>query len=785
MTTFGEHLRSLRAARGLTQAELAERAGISERAVSDIERGLRRRVYPSTALQLAAALGLQGEDQAAFQARIRGTHAAGLTEVGDGTYRGWASMLRTPLIGREREVAAISAALADAHVRLQTLTGPGGIGKTRVAAEVCARLDAVTPGRVRFVSLAALREPGLVVPAIAGALGVVEAGADILDDLVRELRGRQAVLVLDTFEPVLDAAPVVGTLIDQTADLTVLITSRAPLRLRGEREMPLEPLPVPPAGEPSMGRYPAELLFVSRALAARPALVLDRATHQTIGEVCRRLGGVPLALELAAARVRHMSLQAVLAELDRPLRLLTDGERDLPERQQTMRATIEWSHDLLSDGERVVLRRLSAFADGWTLPAAEAVCGEEGGSGSETLEPLGRLVEHGLVDADRASATPRWRLLDPIRDFAAERLAKAGEESRVVRRHAEFYAALAEQAEPHIRGAEQAQWQLALRVEAGNLRTALSWAIDAGDAPTALRLGSALWMFWRLEGAFREGRSWLDRALAIGSAATSPYRPRALWGSAWLAYQQGDHDRAAALGRELEAIADRAGGSALDRRNALTILGHVATATGQAEDAVPVLREALRIARAAGADWHVAASLMNLGTALLHARELEPARVALDEAVEAYERIGDAHFAARALIERAYVALAAADLDGAAERFRAALRRVVELGERWGTAEAVYGLAAHAGASGDAERAAVLFGAAEAAFGVLAVRGLEPDLAIARPFLLNARQSLGDAAWRAGVTKGNAIDLDAAASLAADLNGVETARSRPGGRGRD
>lgn len=292
-------------------------------------------------------------------------------------------------------------------------------------------------------------------------------------------------------------------------------------------------------------------------------------------------------------------------------------------------------------------------------------------------------------------------------------------------------------------------------------------------------------MFWRLEGAFREGRSWLDQALAMTSGATSPYRARALWGAAWLAYQQGDHDRAAALGRELEAIAGRAESSALDRRNALTILGHVATAKGHAEDAVPVLQEALGIAREAGADWHIAASLMNLGTALLHAGELEPARVALDEAVESYQRIGDAHFAARALMERAYVALAARDLDGAADRFRAAVRRLVELGERWGTAEAVYGLAAHAGASGDAKRAAVLFGAAEAAFGVLAARGLEPDLAIARPFLLNARESVGDAAWEAGVSKGNAIDLDTAASLAAELDHAQTAHSRSGAPDRD
>jgi len=760
-SAFGDRVRVLRTATRLTQADLAERAGISERTVSDIERGLRQAVYSDTARRLADALGLQADERAAFEAMSRARDNAPATAPDHPD--GWSGIRRTPLIGREREVDAVCAAVTDNDVRLMTVTGPGGIGKTRVAAEACARIESVERGRVVFVSLAALRDPSLVLSTVARVLGLPDTGAGIANDLARYLAARRAVLVLDTFEQVLDAGPMVGTLLDRIPDLTVLATSRAPLRLRGERELPLGPLPVRPPG--ASGAYPAELLFQDRALAARPDLVLDVAAQEVVAEVCRRLGGVPLALELAAARVRHMSLMALRSQLDKPLRLLTGGVRDLPARQQTIRATLDWSHDLLSPGERIVFRRLACFAGGWTLEASEAVCGEPGEAQADVLGALGALVEHGLVLADAHAVTARWSLLDPIRDYATERLREAGENRTIARQHAEYYAKVAEQAEPYIRAGAQSQWQDLLRAESGNEREALRWTLASGEAELALRLGAGLWMFWRLEGAFGEGRSWLEGALALDGAEDSPQRARALWGAAWLAYQQADHDRTTALGQELEALSE-ASDQPLDRRNALTILGHVLTARGQTTEAVPLLEEALQISRTVASRWHIAASLLNLGTAVLHHGEVARAQQLLEQAVDAYGAVGDRHFAAHSLVELGYSSLVATDFDGAAARFAGAMGEFVALGERWGIVEALDGFAAVAAGRGQHERTGILSGAAEAASATIAARGLALDMAIARPLLAKARAALGELAWNTAVDRGRALSVERAAELA-------------------
>ena len=761
--TLAERIRDLRVRAQLTQAELAERARVSERTISDIERGLRQGVYSVTARRLAEALDLPDSERAAFEASARGRHA---TRPAVALWTsGLEAMRRTRLVGRERELETLSAALASDDVRLVTITGLGGIGKSRLAAEACAALERDEPGHVFVVLLAALRDPGLVLPTIARSLGIAEAGTGVLDDLAHYLTGRRALLVLDTFEPVIEAATSVGELIDRVSDLTVLVTSRAPLRLRGEREFPVGPLPVRPRDSPGVDRFPAEALFEERALAARPGLVMDEASQDIVAEVCRRLSGMPLALELAAARVRHMSLAALQAQLDDPLRLLTGGERDLPERQQTMSATIAWSHDLLWPEERILFRRLSCFAGGWTLAAAEGVCLDEQLARSRVLEALGRLAEQGLVVPDDYESAQRWRMLDPIWHFAAQCLAEAGEQELVRRRHAEFFAELAERAEPEIRAGAQSTWRRVLRPDSDNVRTALQWAFESGDAEVALRLVASMWMFWRMEGAFGEGSSWLERALAMDAPVGSPHRLRAMWGAAWLVYQRGDYERAIALGNQLEAFS-RESGQPLDRRNALTILGHVATARGRAAEAIAPLQEAVDISRAEGARWHLATSLLNLGTALLHCGEVARAEDLLHQAVAGFEAQGDRHFVARTIIQLGYLSIVAGDFDRAAARFGEAMQAFLDLDEMWGMADVLEGSAAAAAGRGDAERAAVLSGAALSAFATISTSSLGPDLAISRPLLEQARASLGDASWESAVNRGRSMSLEAATRFA-------------------
>jgi predicted ATPase len=668
------------------------------------------------------------------------------------------------MVGRADELAALLGALRDGGPRLHTVTGTGGIGKSRLAAEVCASYNDASAS-VTWVSLAALRQPELVLAAVASAVGLPDDASRAA--LVTTLDDGSALLVLDTFEPVLAAANDVAALLDRTSGLRVLVTSRAPLRVRGERELPLRPLSEPAAAE----------LFRQRANAARPGLVLDDGDAATsIDDIVRRLSCLPLALELAAAKVRHMSLPAVRDQLSRPLQALGDGERDLPERQRTMRAAIGWSYDLLPSAERQVFRRLAAFVDAWTLDVAGRVCAGPDIPADAMLSTLGRLCEHGLVQADETSPVARWRLLDPIRDYAAEQLDAAGESADVARWHAHAFAELVERMAPRLLGADQAVAREELRAAAGEVRQALAWAVEVGDADVALRLTGAVWMFWRMEGAFEQGRRWLKRALELPGADTSAHRSGALWGAAWLAYQQGDLGAATAYGNEL---LDRATAfdAATDHRNALTILGHVAMAERRFDAAVPLLEEALDIARTTHARWHVATSLLNLGTALLHHGDPVRAQQLLEEAVAEHEAVGDRHFTARSMIELGYAALVRDDPTQARGCFADALHTFVELRERWGVADAVSGFAVLAAVRGDAETTALLTGASQATYAEIATQVIAPDAILAAPFLAHARTTLGESRWVAAISEGRLLSIEQAAEMAFDR--VRSAGEQP------
>src|SRR6266571_4116672 len=450
---------------------------------------------------------------------------------------------RSRLIDREQERAQTQALLQREDVGLVTLTGPGGVGKTRVAVQVAADLAPQFADGVAFISLAALTDPTLVVPTVARALGVSQTGDDSLEErLLEYLQPRDVLLVLDNFEQLVAAAPLAAQALELAPQLKLLVTSREPLRVRDEQLVPVPPLALPdPAHLPDLehlSEIPAVALFVERAREARPAFTLTSENAAPIVEICQRLDGLPLALELAAAVLSLLSPAALLARLERRLPLLTRGARDLPERQQTLRNTLAWSYDLLVEGEQQLFRLLSVFAGGFTLEAAQAVCLPDADGTSSpvqadegvVLEQLGQLLDKSLVQTQQGTAgEPRFVMLETIREYATEQLAASGEEATVQEWHAHYFLRLAEEVEPHWSNPEGDIWLEQMEREDANLRAALAWSKANQDGvEIGLRLAGALYFYWFLLGSLREGRTWLEEMLArSGSSDRSAARGKA------------------------------------------------------------------------------------------------------------------------------------------------------------------------------------------------------------------------------------------------------------------
>jgi predicted ATPase/DNA-binding XRE family transcriptional regulator len=611
MVAFGGLLRRRRLAAGMTQEALAERSGLSERAIRGMERGEGHSPRRDTIDLLAHALGISGEERVLFEQAARRSFAtvSGTLEssfYGDLVTSGLAEPA-TSLVGRERLVAEAAALLRRPEVRLLTITGTAGVGKTRVGLRVAGELRPEHADGAIFVGLAPVVEPERVVSTVARALGLRETGSrPVFDRMLDHLRDKELLLVLDNFEQVRAAGTLLAHMVSVCPRLKILVTSRVALRVRGEQQLVVPPLDAPAPAAPDTGAiasFPAVALFVERAQAADPAFSLTDENAEAVTEVCHRLDGLPLAIELAASRANLLPPEALLARLAPALGLLAGGGPDLPDRQRTMRATLDWSRGLLSEEQQTLFRCLSAFAGGFTLESAEAVCA---GSGISN-DILGGL--HALVDANllRREVQPdgdvRLDMLAVVREYARELLAASGEAAAVRERHAGHFLRLVETAFPALFVSGHTEWAARLEREHDNLREALRWARETGNLEAGMRMVGALSWFWWTRGYLDEGRRWAEDFVSEGPAGDrcvpGDVRARALNGAGQLALGQGELARAAelferslALYRELEDAAWTA--------NVLAELGQVVRALGDCGRAAALSEEALSLSRRSG-----------------------------------------------------------------------------------------------------------------------------------------------------------------------------------------
>jgi predicted ATPase/transcriptional regulator with XRE-family HTH domain len=767
---FGALLRRYRLVANLTQEALASRAQLSVEAISALERGRRTAPRAETLALLAAALELSPEDRLALiGAATDAPLVPPVEEEPDlsahvAVVRSGSRQLPVPpteLVNRERDVPAVIGLLQRGDrtggSRLVTLTGPGGVGKTRLALVVAGAMQQSYADGALFVDLSPLSDPDLVAPTIARALGLHVSGTqNVVDRLSSHVSGQHLLLVLDNFEHLVQAATFVASLLAACPRLSVLVTSRVALRVRAEQRYPVPPLEIPKEGTPATAeallRYPAVRLFVARAQSVQPAFALSEENGATIAAICRRLDGLPLAIELAAARISLLSPPALLARLERLLGALVGGARDLPARQQTIRATIDWSHELLSAEEQATFARLAVFAGGCTLEAVEAVCDADGrGHGHGVLECVSSLLDRSLLRRLDGDTGPRLVLMDTLREYAWERLNARGEADCIRRQHAEYFLAELKASDREIVGPSQQAWLDRWEREHDNLRGALRWARESGSTEIGLRLCGLMWRLWLLHGHLTEGRSWMEAMLGSGDHVPADVRALAVRGltalvveqhdltagAKWctigldlyrtlgdepgvgdmlnsmgtIARSQGDYERSRQCYEESLAVRQKLGDN-YGLAVALNNLGTTARMAGALERARDLHQQSLPLRREAGDSWGVAYTLHNLAAVAVEEGDIASCATLIDEALSLRRSLGDKRGIADSLIIAGTVTRSRGDAAHAAALYRESLSLISDIGESSVTALALEGLGCVLGDLGQHLDGARLLGAA-------------------------------------------------------------------------
>lgn len=698
----------------------------------------------------------------------------------------------TTLIGRERECALAASLLRRADVRLLTLLGTGGVGKSRLALAVAEELAPRFDDGVHFIDLAPISDSSLLLSTIASGLQVSKtARAPLQDRLADYLDRRSLLLVLDNFEQILSAAPLLAPLLAAARGLKILVTSRSPLHLSAEHEFPVPPLELP---DPRHRHDPEALskcgsvsLFIQRARAVKPSFELTQATAPAVAELCTRLDGLPLSIELAAARTKLLSPPALLARLGDRLTLLTDGARDLPERQQTLRATIDWSHALLASAEQALFARLAVFVGGCSLQAAEAVC-VSNDLVLDTLDGLAALVDKSLLrQTDDPEGEPRFTMLETVREYAIERLEASADAETVRARHADYVLGLAEVAAPELTGPTQSLWLMRLEREHDNLRAAIHWSFQHGEAELGLRIMAALGYFWALHGHFSEGRTLLERGLATWPQAPAPLRAKALTAAGHLAYIVNQLDQAVALHDQCLALW-RQLGDELGIAIALHQLGRAEHYRERYHRAAELYQESLAIRRAHEDKHGIALTLNSLGVLARDEGDDQRGQDLFTESLGLFRAGGDTFGIALVLNNLARVARDRGDWPRVATLCSESLALFRELGTSTGLAWISSNLTVCMQRRGAWTRAAFLHGVTETLHEVLGSQGLSlspSEIAVYAAAVAETRAQLGEAEFQAAILAGRAMDPAEALGCAVTESGaVASATGSTGGVGR-